>query len=50
MEVRTAYARDDFEWYHMEKISIQELEERNTKLMREHAEMAFEKSFQSDKQ
>ena len=50
MEVRAAYARDDFEWYHMEKISLKELEEGNTRIMREHAELSFEKTFKSDKQ
>lgn len=48
MEVRTAYARDDFEWHKMETLSLKELEERNTQLMRTHATRAFKNAFQAD--
>ena len=48
MEVRTAYARGDFEWEYMQKISVQELEKRNTDLMRHHADEAFGKAFQHE--
>ena len=48
MEVRTAYAKKDFEWEYMQKISVQELEKRNTHLMRHHADEAFGKAFQHE--
>lgn len=46
MEVRAAYAADEFEWDYLQKISMQEIEKGNTGLMRQHASEAFKKAFE----
>ena len=48
MEVRTAYAKGEFEWEYLQKISLQELEKRNADLMHSRASEAFEKAFRSE--
>ena len=46
MEVRAAYAKEDFEWDHFQRLSSKVLHEGNVKLMRQHAQRAFKKAFE----
>jgi hypothetical protein len=46
MEVRAAYAAEEFEWDYLQKISMQEIEKGNTGLMRQHASEAFKQAFE----
>jgi hypothetical protein len=41
MEVRAAYAGDDFEWDNLRRVSAADLREANVRLMRRHAEARF---------
>ncbi|KAL4431281.1 hypothetical protein ABPG75_006537 [Micractinium tetrahymenae] len=41
MEVRQAYAREDFEWGNLKRLAIEGLEQQNTRLLREHAAQRF---------
>lgn len=41
MEVRQAYATEDFEWANLKRLAIEGLEQQNTLLLREHAAQRF---------
>ncbi|KAL4426182.1 hypothetical protein ABPG77_007464 [Micractinium sp. CCAP 211/92] len=41
MEVRQAYATEDFEWVNLKRLAIEGLEQQNTLLLREHAAQRF---------
>ncbi len=41
MEVRKAYASDDFEWDNLKRLSLEALDADNTRLLREHAAERF---------
>lgn len=41
MEVRKAYATDDFEWSNLKRLALEGLEQQNTRLLREHAAQRF---------
>ena len=47
MEVREAYAKEDFEWDHFQRLSSEIIKAGNVKLMRQHAEQAFKTAFES---
>ena len=48
MEVRAAYAKEDFEWHNFQRLAVKELTDGNTKLMRKHASEAFKNAFQTE--
>lgn len=50
LEVREAYAREDFEWDHLQRLSSKALKEGNVKLMRQHAEQAFKGAFETKRE
>jgi hypothetical protein len=41
MEVRAAYAKEDFEWNNLKRLAIEGLESSNTQLLRNHAATRF---------
>ena len=41
MEVRAAYAREDFEWKNLQRLAVDGLATENTRLMRQHATQKF---------
>lgn len=41
MEVRQAYATEDFEWGNLKRLAIEGLEQQNTQLLRDHAAQRF---------
>ena len=41
MEVREAYAKDDFEWNNLQRVTVEELSKGNVGVMRKHAQSKF---------
>ena len=41
MEVRAAYAREDFEWDHLRRLAVEGMEQGNTRLLRQHAAQRY---------
>ncbi|PSC76698.1 hypothetical protein C2E20_0205 [Micractinium conductrix] len=41
MEVRDAYAKEDFEWPNLQRLALEGLAEDNTRLLRKHATQRF---------
>ena len=41
MEVRAAYAKEDFEWQQLRRLAVEGLDAENTRLLRQHASQKF---------
>jgi len=48
MEVRLAYATEDFEWENTRRVCLKDLAQRNTAILQRHAEVAFGRAMKAD--
>ena len=48
MEVRLAYASEDFEWENTKRLCLKDLTQSNTQVLQRHAEVAFTRAMNAD--
>lgn len=48
MEVRLAYASEDFEWENTKRVCLKDLKQSNTAVLQRHANVAFTRAMKAD--